>query len=116
MNPDSLGAVNKRVTTEVLRKRKAEPNLSESDSEYSTDNSSRSKRKYGGNLFIFIFFLGGAPTSISSFFCPSVRLSGCVSQLFQLLIIGCFTPYKTYKISQSFHFASNCPTEPKVQI
>ena len=55
MNPDSLGAVNKRVTTEVLRKRKSEPNLSESDSEYSTDNSSRSKRKYRGNLFIFIF-------------------------------------------------------------
>ena len=67
MNPDSLGAVNKRVTTEVLRKRKSEPNLSESDSEYSTDNSSRSKRKYRGNLFIFIF-LGGAPTSISRFF------------------------------------------------
>ena len=53
MNPHSLGPVNKHLTEEVLRKRKAEPNLS--DSEYSSDNSSRSKRKYGGNLFIFIF-------------------------------------------------------------
>ena len=57
MSPHFLGSVNKLPADKVLpRKRRFEPNLSES--EYSSDDASRNKRKYSGNPFIFIFGRG----------------------------------------------------------
>ena len=97
MSPHFLGSVNKTPADKVLpRKRKAEPNLS--DTEYSSDDASKIKRKYAGNLFIFIFGRGYSQRQSLQIKSYSQRLS---------LQIKSYSQRQSHIIMFSFFFSRN---------
>ena len=96
-SPHFLGSVNKPPADKVLpRKRRFEPNLSES--EYSSDDASRNKRKYSGNPFIFIFGRGYSQRQSLQIKSYSQRLS---------LQIKSYSQRQSHIIMFSFFFSRN---------